>query len=144
MVAHNDEDTRSLLRFWLEAGGYSVVEAADGLEAVEMARGKCPDLILMSERMPKLGGLEAARRIRQHLNECVSPIVAMSAYPTPEARAAAVNAGCNLLITPPLDFDLLENILGRLLHEEVGARRPHHGAFSEQDRGPANGIESAT
>jgi two-component system response regulator (stage 0 sporulation protein F) len=67
MVAHHDEDTRFLLRLWLEAAGYSVVDAADGEGAVELTRGQCPDLILMSERMPKLGGLEAVRRIRQRV-----------------------------------------------------------------------------
>lgn len=123
MVAHNDEDTRSTLCFWLESKGYSVVEAADGQEAVELTRGACPDLILMSERMPKLGGFEAARRIRQHGEDCVFPIVAMSAYPTAEAHAAAINAGCDLFIPQPIDFDILGDLLGRLLNGAAGGRR---------------------
>jgi two-component system cell cycle response regulator DivK len=98
MVAHHDEDSRYLLRFWLEHEGYDVVEAADGQAAVELTRGRCPDLILMAERMPRLGGSEAARRIRQHSVECVYPIVALSSYPTAETRAAAVNAGCDSFI----------------------------------------------
>jgi two-component system, OmpR family, phosphate regulon response regulator PhoB len=122
-VAHNDEDTRSLLRFWLEAEGYCVTEAADGQEAVELTRGKCPDLILMSERMPKLGGLEAARRVRQKGKECVFPIVAMSAYPTAAARAAAINAGCDSFIPHPVDFNLLGGLLSRLLRGAAGGRR---------------------
>ena len=116
MVAHNDEDTRRLLRFWLEHEGYEVVEAADGQEAVELTRGKCPDLILMSERMPRLGGLEAARRIRQQGEECLFTILVLSSSPTTEARAAAVNAGCDSFIPQPVDFDLLSELLGRLLH----------------------------
>lgn len=123
MVAHNDEDTRHLLRFWLEAEGYSVVEAADGQAAVELTRGHCPDLILMSERMPNLGGLDAARHIRRHSEECVFPIVALSSYPTAEARAAAVNAGCDSFVPQPVDFDFLGELLGRLLREAAG-RRP--------------------
>jgi CheY-like chemotaxis protein len=123
MVAHNDEDTRSLLRFWLEAEGYCVTEAADGQEAVELARGKCPDLILMSERMPKLGGLEAARRVRQQGEECVFPIVVMSAYPLAVAQAAAINAGCDSYIPQPVDFDLLGDLLTRLLRGAAGGRR---------------------
>lgn len=115
MVAHYDDDTRSTLRYWLEAEGYGVVEAANGFEAVEMACGKCPDLILMSERMPKLGGLEATRRIRRHCEECAFPIVGMSSYPTREAHAAALNAGCDLLIPEPVNFDLLGDLLKRLL-----------------------------
>lgn len=123
MVAHNDEDTRSLLRFWLENEGYDVVEAADGQEAVELTRSRSIDLILMSERMPKLGGLEAMRRIRQQGEEHVFTILVLSAYPTTEARAAAVKAGCDSFIPQPVDFDLLGEILGRLPHGAAGARR---------------------
>jgi two-component system phosphate regulon response regulator PhoB len=115
MVADGYEDTRSLLRFWLEAEGYGVVEAADGQEAVELTCGKCPDLILMSERMPVLGGVEAARRIRQNGKECVFPIVAMSTYPTKEAKASALLAGCDSFIPQPVGFDLLSDLLSRLL-----------------------------
>ena len=121
MVAHNHEDTRSLLRFWLESEGYDVVEAADGQEAVELTRVQCPDLLLMSERMPKLGGLEATRRIRQQGEECVFKILVLSSYPTPEAHAAAVNAGCDSFIPQPVDFALLGELLGRLLHGRPAA-----------------------
>jgi len=115
MVAHYDQDTRSLLRVWLEAEGYGVVEAADGREAVELSCGACPDLILMSLRMPRLGGLEAAQHIRRDLKGCAFPIVALSAYPTPETQAEAVEAGCDSFVPQPIDFDFLGDLLSRLL-----------------------------
>ena len=126
MVAHNDEDTRSMLRHWLEAEGYGVVEAADGLEAIELTRGRCPDLILMSERMPNLGGLDAARRIRQQSKECVFPIVALSTYPTAEACAAAAAAGCDSFIAQPIELDILISLLGSLLHGGAVGRGASH------------------
>lgn len=119
MVATHNEDTRFLLRFWLESEGYRVVEAADGEEAVELTSGKCPDLILMSERMPSLGGVEAARRIREHGRQCMFPIVCMSTYPTPEARTDALAGGCDSFIAEPLDFGNLGNLLGSLLPEST-------------------------
>ncbi|MDT7808857.1 MAG: hypothetical protein QOJ70_2670 [Acidobacteriota bacterium] len=115
MIADSYEDTRSLLRFWLEGEGYGVVEVANGEEAVELTSDVCPDLLLMSERMRVLGGVEAARRIRQHGNECVFPIIAMSAYPTKEAKAFALAAGCDSFIHQPIDFDNLSNLLSSLL-----------------------------
>ena len=121
MVAHSDTDTRSMLRFWLEAEGYSVVEAADCQEAFELIRGRCPDLILISERMPTIGGFEATRRIRQIGNNCVFPIVGMSSYPTKEAHAAAINAGCDSFVPLPFDFKYLGDLLGRLLHRATAA-----------------------
>ena len=116
MVAHSDDDTRHLLRFWLETEGYSVVEAADGQAAVELACVRRPELLLMSDRMSKVGGLEAARRIRRQVKERVFPIVALSSYPTEEAQAAAVNAGCDSFVSQPVDFDFLSELLRRLLH----------------------------
>jgi CheY-like chemotaxis protein len=110
MVAHSHGDTRSLLRLWLEYEGYDVVEAADGQEVVELTLGKCPDLLLMSERMSKLGGLETTRLI-------------LSSYPSKEAHAAAVKAGCDSFIPQPVDFDLLGELLGRLLRGASDGRR---------------------
>jgi CheY-like chemotaxis protein len=115
LVADSYEDTRFMLKYWLEAEGYGVVEAGNGQEAVELTRGRCPDLLLMSERMPVLDGFEAARRIRRQGKGCGCPIVAMSSHPTKEAQAAAFAAGCDSFVAEPIDFDLLGNLLGQLL-----------------------------
>jgi CheY-like chemotaxis protein len=123
MVAYNYEDTRYLLKFWLEARGCRVMEAANGQEAFELTGGECPDLLLMSLRMPVLGGLEAARRIRARGRDCVFPIVAMSAYPTKDERASALAAGCDEFIAEPIDFDGLSDLLGQLLPVSA-ARQP--------------------
>lgn len=123
LVADNNEDTRFLLRFWLEAEGYRVVEAASGQEAVELTCGKCPDLILMSERMPALGGVEATRRIREQCKQCILPIVCLSTYPTQEAQASALAGGCDSFVAEPLDFRSLGILLSSLLPES-SARQP--------------------
>lgn len=123
LVADSYEDTRFMLKYWLEAEGYGVIEAGDGQEAVELTRGQCPDLLLMSERMPVLDGFEAARRIRRQGKGCGCPIVAMSTYPSEEAQAAALAAGCASFLAEPIDFDLLGNLLSHLLPGAAG-RRP--------------------
>ncbi len=115
LVADYSDDTRALLRFWLEGEGCRVVEAANGHEAIELTRGGCPDLILMSLRMPFRSGFEATRCIREHVGECDVPIVAMSAYPTLEEQANALEAGCSSFIAQPIDFNSLNNLLGTLL-----------------------------
>ena len=120
MVADNYEDTRSLLKFWLEARGCRVVEAANGQEAFELTGGACPDLLLMSLRMPVLDGFDATRRIRAHGQECVFPIVAMSTHPTVSERASAIAAGCNAFIAEPIDFDSLSGLLSHLLPRSAG------------------------
>jgi len=120
MVANCSEDTRDLLRFWLETKSCRVVEAVNGQEAVDMTRGECPDLILMNVRMPVLDGLAAARRIREDGGQYGVPIVCMSTYPTQEAKATALAAGCNSFISEPINFDLLGELLKHLLPAAIG------------------------
>ncbi|MCA1593689.1 MAG: response regulator [Acidobacteria bacterium] len=120
MIADDSEDTRGLLRHWLETKHCRVVEAANGQEALDLTRGECPDLILMDLRMPVLDGLDATRRIREHAGECNVPIVGMSTYPTKEAQSLALAAGCNSFIAQPIDFDQLSALLSRLLPASAG------------------------
>src|SRR5918911_2177208 len=65
LIAEDDEDTRFMLRTLLGRGGYAVVEAADGEQAVAAAERERPDLILMGGSLPRLDGPAAVRRIRQ-------------------------------------------------------------------------------
>jgi CheY-like chemotaxis protein len=123
MVANDEDDTRRLLKFWLEAEGYRMVEAADGREALELTAVECPDLIVMSTRMPVLGGLEAARLLRERDKECPSPIVALSTFPTARERALALDAGCNEFVSLPIPLRSLSKLIGDLLHGPSG-RQP--------------------
>lgn len=124
MVADSHEDTRYLLKFWLEAEGYRVVEAADGREALELTAEECPDLVIVSTRMPVLGGLEAARLIRERGNECPPPIVALSTFPTAREHSQALAAGCDEFVALPTTLRSLSKIVGDLLHGPSGGRQP--------------------
>lgn len=117
MVADGHVDTRLLLKFWLEGDGYRVVEAADGREAFELTKGDCPDLIMMSIRMPVLGGLEVARLIHGSDKACPPPIVAMSTFPTERERALALAAGCDEFVALPTPLQRLSKLVGGLLRD---------------------------
>ena len=117
LLVHSHDDTREMLRRWLEAEGCRVMEAVNGHQAIELTRSECPDLILMSLRMPARDGIETTRRIREHIGACDVPIVAMSTYPTQEERASARDAGYSSFISQPIDFSHLGNILTSLLPE---------------------------
>lgn len=123
MVADSHEDTRRLLKFWLEAEGYRVVEAADGREAFELTAGECPDLIMMSTRMTVFGGLEATRLIRGRGQECAFPILAMSTFPTERERDLALAAGCDEFVALPAPLRSLSKLVGDLL-QGPPARQP--------------------
>jgi two-component system cell cycle response regulator DivK len=114
LLVEDFEDSRFMMRRLLEIAGYSVLEASDGEQAVEMAIQKRPGLILMDLSLPKLDGLAATRKIRQDKNMREVPIIAVSAHDSPESRIEALDAGCDEYVTKPIDFDILNALLKRL------------------------------
>ena len=111
LVVDDFDDTRKVLRLWLERMGYAVTEASDGLEAVEAARTLAPDLIILDIEMPGLDGLESARRIRQHEGLREVPIIAVSAYGAEQYRARALAAGCTEYVSTPFDPAELKSLI---------------------------------
>ena len=116
LIADDFADTRAMLRQMLETHDYRVVEAADGQEAVEVARRTCPNLILMDLNMPLVNGLSAAAQIRECKDGCQSvPILAITAFDTYGMKEAAIEAGCDDYLTKPIDSNEFERVLRRLL-----------------------------
>jgi two-component system, cell cycle response regulator DivK len=116
LVAEDFDDTRVMLKRVLQLGGYRVVEAVNGREAVELVKRDCPDLILMDLNMPEMDGLEATERIRECKELCKDVVIlAITSHDTIGMKEAALEAGCDGYLTKPLDFDRLETIFHRLL-----------------------------
>ena len=117
MLVEDSADTRQVLSLSLQEWGYGVVTAENGREAVEIARKKCPDLILMDLNLPLMDGLAATEQIRECQELCKDvPILALTAYDTYGMKDAALEAGCNGYITKPVDFERLSNIVSRVLY----------------------------
>jgi CheY-like chemotaxis protein len=114
LVVEDFEDNRFMMRRLLEMSGYSVVEAVNGNQAVEMAVSVRPDIILMDLSLPQLDGLAATRRIRTQDGLGKVPIVAVSAHDSADFHAEALAAGCNEYVTKPIDFDQLVQLLDRM------------------------------
>ena len=115
MVVEDYDDTRLLLRKGLEGLGYSVLEATNGQEAVDIAGREHPDLILMDLDLPILDGIAATQRIRQDANLETVPIVAVTAYPMSYTHVKAFAKGCNEYMAKPIDMTELANLVNRYL-----------------------------
>jgi CheY-like chemotaxis protein len=116
MVVDDDEDIRQMMRVLLEDDGYSVLEAENGQQAIEIAQTASPDLILMDLSMPVLDGLTATRRMREIDRVSDVPIIAITAHDSPEHRTSASAAGINEYLTKPIDFVKLDKLLDRFLN----------------------------
>src|SRR5918993_2647023 len=115
LVVDDYEDTRVMMRRQLELGGFRVVEASDGREAVERAGSLRPAVILMDLNMPVLDGFTAALRLREREETRGVPIVAVTAYDTAEFRRAARAVGCSEYVAKPVGLEQLLKLVTRLI-----------------------------
>jgi AmiR/NasT family two-component response regulator len=131
LIAEDETIIRLDLRDLLEKAGFEVcAEAKDGVEAVELAGSANPELAILDVKMPRLDGIEAARRI---LEERPMPIVMLTAYGQDELVSRAVEAGVfGYLVKPFREADLLPAIrTARARYEELSALREEAESLSE-------------
>jgi CheY-like chemotaxis protein len=102
------------MKILLEIYGYDVLEAGDGLQAVETMKVNFPDLVLMDISMPVMDGLTATKAIRAFNRGINVPIIALTAHGN-RLYDKAIAAGCNDLIEKPVDFDSFEIVLRHYL-----------------------------
>jgi AmiR/NasT family two-component response regulator len=131
LVAEDETIIRLDLCELLAGAGHEIVaQARDGEEAVALAREHAPDLAIMDVKMPRLDGIEAARRI---LDERPIPIVMLTAYGHQELVARAVDAGVfGYLVKPFREQDVVPAIAtARARHEELVALREEAESLGE-------------
>ena len=109
LVVDDEPDIRRICRILLETGGYTVLEAATGAEAVEQVRQHPElDLILMDIQMPIMDGYEATKIIRSFNNKNAQiPIIAMTANAFAEDANKALSVGMNDHVAKPIDMSIL-------------------------------------
>lgn len=92
LLVEDNRDVREALRDLLEETNIEVVgEAGDGLQGLELARERTPDVVLMDLRMPVMGGLEASRRLKEEMPKV--QVVILTAYDDPALMEDANRAG---------------------------------------------------
>ena len=112
LLVEDNEVNQYLVRFLLEHAGFTVVSANNGLEALEQARARKPDLILMDIQMPVMDGYEATRQLKADAALQSVPVVALTAYAMPQERDQALAAGCAGPIEKPIDTQTFVAQLG--------------------------------
>lgn len=114
LIVEDYDDSRSFLKFLIESCGYQVIEASDGIEAVDRFKKFHPDLILMDISLPMVDGLTTTKAIRKFAGSKYIPIIALTAFGKLYYERA-IEAGCDELIDKPVDFEMLEPVINKYI-----------------------------
>ncbi|MBC8172201.1 MAG: response regulator [Anaerolineae bacterium] len=101
LYVEDDYNNIRLVQKMFKFTGHDVMVAQNGLEGIKTALSQHPDLILMDINLPDIDGLEVTRRIRKDFRVKDIPIIALTAHTEPQARLAALQAGCNDYLAKP-------------------------------------------
>ena len=101
LVVDDYDDAREMYAESLLVNGFRVAEAADGAQAVELARKLGPDVILMDLSLPGIDGWEATRRLKADVTTQHIPVVALTGHALSSALDAAREAGCSRFVVKP-------------------------------------------
>ncbi len=116
LIAEDERDIRELIAFTLEFGGFQVIAATNGQEAIELARQHRPDLIILDVRMPKMTGYEACRILKSQEETRAIPVVFLSAKGQEAEIRQGMEAGADAYILKPFAPDELIQQVQSLLN----------------------------
>lgn len=103
LVVDDDADLRRLMSLVLQMGGYDVISAADGVEALNKVRQEAPNLVLLDIMMPEMDGFETCRRLRKLPEGANIPVIMLSAADQVADKVKGLKVGANGYITKPAD-----------------------------------------
>jgi len=126
LIADDEESLRLLVHATLEDEAHQILEAADGVEALEIARREKPDLILLDVIMPRMDGLEVCRRLKRDPATSHIPIVMLTVMGREEDREKGLLAGADHYLRKPFSPLQLLYLVETLLSEKNarGIREP--------------------
>jgi len=102
LIVDDDEDILDLLSYNLSKEGYKVYKAEDGIEALEVAKQKLPELIILDIMMPRMDGVEACRLMRQEPELSKAHIIFLTARVEEYSEVAAFDSGADDFISKPI------------------------------------------
>jgi CheY-like chemotaxis protein len=124
-------DAREMYMEYLEFSGFDVVEAGNGMEALQRAVDSAPDIILMDLSLPVMDGWEATRRLKADKRTASIPVVALTGHALAGISEGARKAGCDAFVTKPcLPEDLVKEIR-RVLDSSASKKARRSGKYAK-------------
>jgi CheY-like chemotaxis protein len=124
LVVDDYPDAREMYMEYLEYSGFDVIEASNGMEALQRAADSAPDIILMDLSLPVMDGWEATRRLKADKKTPEIPVVALTGHALAGISEGAKKAGCDAFVTKPcLPEDLVVEIRRVLDERESSSKK---------------------
>jgi two-component system, chemotaxis family, chemotaxis protein CheY len=115
LAVDDSASMRQMVAFTLKGAGYQVIEAADGEEAFERARGAKVSLVLTDQNMPKLDGISLTRKLRALPSYAATPILILTTESGAEMKAQGKAAGATGWLVKPFDPARLLEVIGKVI-----------------------------
>lgn len=143
LVVDDEPRNVKILQIQLNARGYTVYTAADGLEALDLVEKETPDLVLLDINMPKMDGFEVVRRIRKNKTTEFIPIVMITALrDTRENRIKSIESGADDFIEKPFDsLEVLARVRSLLRIKQYQDTLAEHNTRLEEELQMARSIQ---
>ena len=119
LLVDDNDNVRELFADFMKGLGYNVLEAATGLEAIDLASRVRPDLIIIDLRLPDMNGADAIARLKADRSNRDIPLVVITGYGAGVDTSRALDAGAAEILHKPVDFTSLKNVLRRHLLERT-------------------------
>src|SRR5919201_3067293 len=116
LYIEDNRENRMLVRAVMEADGYTIVDAEDGLSGIEAAVREEPALILLDVNLPGIDGYEVVAVIKSFPAFATTPVIALTAYAMEGDRQRTLVAGCDGYIQKPIDVDAFPRQVEEFLH----------------------------
>ncbi|HET9473779.1 MAG TPA: response regulator [Steroidobacteraceae bacterium] len=116
LAVDDSPSMRQMVRATLESAGYGVVEAADGQEALELARTRSVDLVISDVNMPRMDGIRLVSELRTLPTYRLTPLLLLTTESSQEKKLEGKRAGATGWIVKPFNPSQLIATLGRLLN----------------------------
>ena len=117
LLVDDDPNLRDMLRAMLEIGGFDVIEAEDGLDALEKLEEITPDILVLDVMMPNLDGVSLCKQLRSDAEFVSLPIIMLSGKAHQEAIQEGLQAGANRYLVKPTGLDELTRNINEVLGE---------------------------
>lgn len=115
LAVDDSASMRKMVSFTLVGAGFKVVEAIDGIDALEKAQKQQFDLVLTDQNMPRLDGIGLTRKLREHPNFKNTPILILTTESSDQMKQAGRSAGATGWLVKPFDPTRLIEVINKVI-----------------------------